>query len=150
MQITEHFTLDELTRSEVALRHGLDNTPGAPEVENLRRLCADLLEPARALLECPLHVNSAFRSMAVNIRVGGARGSAHMDGRAADLVPIGVDLRVAFDEIRMSELPFDQVIIECGSWLHLAIARDGAPPRRQALKASGGPGDWSYQEVADA
>lgn len=147
MRLSPHFTLDELARSETALRHGRNNHPGPDEIANLERLCRDLLEPTRALLGVPLHVNSGFRTLAVNTLVGGSKTSAHMDGRAADVFPVGMDLRQAFDWIRGSTLPFDQAIEECGAWLHLAIARDGEEPRRQALVASGGPGQWTYSLV---
>lgn len=146
--ITQHFSLEELTRSELASRRGLNNTPGPAEQANLERLAETLLEPARWLLGVPLRINSGYRSDIVNAIVGGARNSAHMDGRAADLVPAGLDLRAAFDQLRASGLPFDQIILECNAWIHLAVARDGEAPRRQALLASGGPGAWHYTEVA--
>ena len=61
-----------------------------------------------------------------------------------DIVPLGVPLQEAFDKIRATALLFDQIILECDTWLHLSIAREGAMPRRQALIASGTPGRWSY------
>lgn len=150
MDLSPNFTLEEMVLSQTALRKGFDNTPGAEQVENLERLCETLLEPVRWMLSAPLRVNSGFRSPALNEAVGGAHNSAHMDGRAADVVPISVNLRTAFDRIRATQLPYDQVIIECNAWIHLAIARKGEAPRRQALVAVGGPGNWHYQEVADA
>lgn len=149
MELSPNFTLEEMVLSQTALRKGFDNTPGAEQVENLERLCETLLEPVRWMLSAPLRVNSGFRSPALNEAVGGAHNSAHMDGRAADVVPIGVNLRVAFDRIRATQLPYDQVIIECNAWIHLAIARKGETARRQALVAVGGPGNWHYQEVKD-
>lgn len=146
-QLSPNFTLEELTFSETALRQGLPNTPDNDQVDNLRRLCAVLLEPARQILGVPLHVNSGYRSMEVNIRVGGARTSAHLDGRAADLLPVGMNLGEAFDKLKASGLPFDQIIFECGAWIHLAIPRFGEEPRIEALTASGGPGRWVYQQV---
>ena len=146
-QISAHFTLEELTFSQAALRQGMDNAPPADAVENLGRLCSALLEPIRMLLAVPVHVDSGYRSPAVNAAVGGAKDSAHMTGRAADLVPIGMDLHAAFDAIRNSSLPFDQVIAECNAWIHVAIAADGHEPRRQALAAWGSPGNWHYVEA---
>lgn len=147
MQISSHFSLDELTHSDVAARKGLDNAPNAGEISNLVRLAEHLLEPIRDLLNVPLRVNSGFRSPIVNSLVGGATGSAHMDGRACDFVPVGMDLSQAFDAIRRSNLPYDQLILECNAWIHVAVARVGADPRRQALLATGTPGRWSYQRV---
>jgi hypothetical protein len=145
--MSEHFTLDDLTRSQTASRKGIDNTPPQQAIDSLNLLCSTLLEPARALLGVPISVDSGFRSEALNEAVGGAKSSAHLDGRAADLVPQGVVLQAAFDLLRKSSLPYDQVIFECRAWIHLAIARPGETPRRMALTAAGGPGHWSYQEV---
>lgn len=147
MELSQHFSLEELSHSDVALRRGLDNSPNAGEVANLVLLCETLLEPVRWMLGTPLHINSGYRSPSVNQAVGGSKASAHMDGRAADFVPEGMNLELAFDQIRLSGLPYDQVILECGAWIHLAIARSGENPRRQALKASGGPGNWDYRVV---
>lgn len=148
-QLSAHFSLEELTRSQVALRRGLDNVPDELAVTFLTRLCSTLLEPVRTLLNIPLHVDSGYRSAGVNIAVGGAAGSAHMYGRAADIIPIGLDLHEAFNRIRVAaaSLPVDQLICECNAWLHLAIAPDGAQPRREFLTASGTPGHWYYSLV---
>jgi len=145
--MSEHFSLESLTFSQTATRKGIDNTPPQQAIDSLNLLCSTLLEPARALLGCPFRVDSGFRCEALNEAVGGARTSAHLDGRAADCIPEGMDLQAAFDKIRLSDLPYDQVIFECQAWIHLAIARDGETPRRQALTAAGGPGHWTYQEV---
>jgi zinc D-Ala-D-Ala carboxypeptidase len=144
MQLSEHFTLAELTFSQVALRQGFPNSPSSAQLSNLIQLCEQLLEPGRTLLDVPLHVDSGYRSPVVNEIVGGAHTSAHIDGRAADFITIGMPLRNAFEKLRASELPYDQLIIEANAWLHIAIAPSGTPPRREALLASGGPGAWHY------
>ena len=143
-QLSPNFTLEELLSSQTALRRGIKNVPTPDEVLNLHRLATTLLEPIRALLGVPLHVDSGYRSPVLNAMIGGAKDSAHLDGRAADLVPIGMGLREAFDKIRASALPLDQIIIECGAWIHVAIAPDGQPPRLMALVGSGRPGNWTY------
>ena len=116
--MSEHFTLDDLTRSQTASRKGIDNTPPQQAIDSLNLLCSTLLEPARALLGVPISVDSGFRSAALNEAVGGSKSSAHLDGRAADLVPQGVALQTAFDALRKSSLPYDQVIFECHAWIH--------------------------------
>ena len=150
MQLSANFSLEELTFSSSALRHGLDNTPNADQVANLTRLCETLLEPARALLgNQPFHVDSGFRSEEVNALVHGVPNSAHKDGRAADVIPEGLDLRLCFDELRASSLPYDQIIYECAAWIHLAVAPEGQTPRREALEAvKDAAGRFSYREVA--
>lgn len=150
MRLSPNFTLEELTRSEIALRLGLVNDPNEEQIRNLGRLCRSLLEPIRTILCVPLHVNSGFRSEAVNKEVGGSPTSAHMDGRAADIYPIGMPLRQAFDTLRRNTmLPIDQLIIECDSWLHCAMPKLLTMPRRQFLVASGRPGAWKYEPVGE-
>lgn len=148
MNLSEHFTLEELTFSEIALRKGLVNTAPPNQAANLIRLCKSLLEPARDILGAPLRINSGYRAPAVNAAVGGAGDSAHMDGRAADILPIDLPLRNAFDALRTSDLPYDQIIFECAAWIHIAIAAPGVAPRRQGLSATGGPGHWHYERVS--
>ena len=145
MQLSAHFSLEELTHSDVALRAGVDNTPSPEQVENLRWLANALLEPSRDLLAAALHINSGFRSTWLNRLVFGAPSSAHLDGRAADMKPIGRDLPEAFDLIARSPLPFDQCIYECAAWIHLAVPSPGCAPRREVLRASGTPGHWRYE-----
>ena len=147
MDLTPNFSLGELSHSDVALRRGYDNTPNERETANLKRLAETLLEPARAMLGVPMHVNSGFRCASVNAAVGGARNSAHMDGRACDFVPVGMDLLEAFTKLAHSDLPYDQIIIECNAWIHLAVAELGTDSRRQAMVAGGGPGKWFYRRV---
>ena len=147
MNLSASFTLEGLCFSSTALRLGLDNTPNAGEINNLHRLCDDLLEPAQTILGVPFSINSGYRSPALNQAVGGATASAHMDGRAADFTASKMDLQGVFNTLRKSDLPYDQIIFECHAWIHLAIAREGEKPRRQALMASGGPSHWSYVRV---
>jgi hypothetical protein len=145
--LSPNFDLDKMVVSQTASRLGIDNTPSPEIISDLSVLCLTLLEPARALLGVPFHINSGYRCPALNQAVGGARTSAHLDGRAADCVPEGLDLEAAFDTLRKSDLPYDQIIFECREWIHLGMAKDGVAPRRQALTATGGPGHWAYQEA---
>jgi hypothetical protein len=147
MQLSPNFSLDSLTRSQTALRKGIDNKPPQQAIDNLTLLCSTLLEPARALLGVPLMVDSGFRCQALNEAVGGASTSEHLFGRAADLVPEGMDLREAFDKLRSSALPYDQIITECNAWIHLGMAAEGVTPRRQAMSAMGSAGHWTYSPV---
>jgi zinc D-Ala-D-Ala carboxypeptidase len=145
--VSEHFSIAELTRSELAARKGIDNPPTPEICANLEQLATQLLEPTRTLLGVPMHVNSGYRSFALNVAVGGSKTSAHMRGQACDFFPIGMSLEEAFDRIRHSEIPFDQVIIECNTWIHIGAAQPGYFPRRQALRAKGSPGKWEYELV---
>jgi zinc D-Ala-D-Ala carboxypeptidase len=138
MQLSEHFSLEELTASEVAARMGIDNTPSPEIIENLRRL-ARFLEGVRNVLGGrPIHINSGYRSPALNSAVRGTKSSAHMTGRAADIVcpSFGTPLEIC-KAIRDSELAFDQVIFEFSSWCHYAIVHDGLVGRRECLTIDG-------------
>lgn len=148
MNLSPNFTLAEMIRSQAALEHGINNTPDQRTVGELRRLCVTALEPARARLGVRLRILSGYRCPQVNSLVGStAPHSAHIDGRAADTLPEGMGLREAFDALRsMPDLPFDQLILE-PSWIHIGIAREGVIPRREALIATGRPGDWRYEKA---
>lgn len=148
MQLSEHFSLEELVYSQMALRKGLSNTPDEVQVRNLTRLAITVLEPGRILTGVPWHIDSGFRGPLVNAAVGGALNSAHLDGRAGDVLPKGKPLRQVFDILRQSDLPYDQIIIECDAWIHLAIPPLDVPPRREMLLARGYPGAWRYERVA--
>lgn len=134
MNLTPHFTLDELTASETAERNGWDNTPSDAELANLRRL-ADFLEQIKALLGGkPIMVNSAYRSKRVNDAVGSRDTSQHRIGCAADIRVPGMTPDQVVKAIVASSLPFDQVIREFDRWTHVSIPNTpDTAARRQAL-----------------
>jgi len=145
MKLSAHLSLYEMVRSETALRHGIENHPPLEAVENMKRLAVTVFEPIRALLWVKMHVSSGYRSYALNKIVKGSKTSAHMWGGAVDFVP-EMDKMDAFRQIRDSDIPFDQLIEECGrdGWIHVGIAREGQTPRREVLYARGSPGNWIY------
>lgn len=85
MRLTEHFTYEEMTNSPTAKRLGLSNAPDAESLDNLKKLCEDVLEPLRAHWGKPIIVTSGYRAPSVNKAVGGAKNSDHMFGAAADI-----------------------------------------------------------------
>ncbi|WP_454908401.1 D-Ala-D-Ala carboxypeptidase family metallohydrolase [Variovorax gossypii] len=134
-QLSAHFRLSEFTLSGIAERRGIANVPNDFQLENLQRL-AMVLERARSRLDnAPLLISSGFRSAEVNALVGGARLSAHLDGRAADFIApsFGTPADVC-KRLVASTVEFDQVIFE-GAWVHLAIPIGREEPRRQVLTA---------------
>lgn len=133
MDLSPHFSLTEMTRSDTGLRHGLKNDPSQREIDYLHKLCDTMMEPIRALLCVPIHVNSGFRCPEVNALVKGKPNSAHLDGRACDFVPMGMGLDRAMNMIISSGLPYDQLILEYGAWIHVSIPKDGQPPRKQVI-----------------
>jgi hypothetical protein len=146
-QLSPNFTLEELTASATATRLGIDNTPTQAVIDALTGLCTIALEPARALWGVPVHIDSSFRCKVLNDDVHGVSTSEHLFGRAADCIPQGINLREAFDTIRLSDIPYDQLIIEENEWIHIGMAAEGVTPRHEAMIAVGTPGHWSYQLV---
>jgi uncharacterized protein YcbK (DUF882 family) len=133
MKLTENFSLEELTVSEIAVRKNLDNTPNATEKTNLIRI-ALLLEQVRELLKKPILVNSAFRSKPVNDAVGSKDTSQHRIGCAADIRVPGMTPKQVVQACIDANVPFDQIIEEFGSWTHISVPDSpNRPPRRQAL-----------------
>ena len=133
MNLSENFTLEEMTVSDIGARKGLDNTPNATEIANLVRTAA-LLEQLRAIIKKPIKVNSAFRSKAVNDAVGSKDTSQHRIGCAADIKVTGMSPREVVQACIDAKLPYDQVIEEFNSWTHISVPDSPKrPPRRQAL-----------------
>lgn len=142
MQLTPHFSLEELCSSQAAVRNGLENKPDLEATKNLRWL-AGTLEEVRALVGKPVHVSSGYRSPAVNKAVGGSSKSAHMRGMAADITVPGMTSRDLAELIRSSAIAYDQLIHE-GTWVHLGLA-DGVM-RRQVLTAHFSPAGVTYTQ----
>jgi len=133
MKLTENFSLEEMTVSEIAVRKGLDNTPNATEVANLVRT-ALLLEQVRALLKKPIIINSAFRSKPVNDAVGSKDTSQHRIGCAADIRIPGMTPKQVVQACIDAKIPYDQIIQEFDSWTHISVPDSASrPPRNQAL-----------------
>src|SRR5690606_27819263 len=110
MKLGKYFTLEEMTRSQAAARRGLDNSPNSNQLESMKALVRNILDPLREALGRPVNINSGFRSEAVNKAVGGAASSQHRFGEAADIVVPGMTVEQLVARIRALKLPFDQVI----------------------------------------
>jgi uncharacterized protein YcbK (DUF882 family) len=134
MNLTPHFTLDELTASETAARNGWDNSPNDAELENLKRL-ADFLEQVKVVLGGkPVMINSAFRSKKVNDAVGSRDTSQHRIGCAADIRVPGMTPDQVVKAVIASGIGYDQVIREFDRWTHISIPNSvDTSPRKQAL-----------------
>ena len=134
MNLSTHFTLEELTRSEVAARMGFDNTPNEDEIQNLRRLAA-LLETVKSAVGMkPVMINSGFRSKPVNDAVGSKDSSQHRIGCAADLRVPGMKPREVVEACIANGVPFDQIILEFDAWTHISVPNTpDAKPRGQRL-----------------
>ena len=130
-QLSEHFTLEELTHTD---HRELENIPNEIELANLKRL-AEFLERVKTVLGGkPIMVNSAFRSKAVNDAVGSKDTSQHRVGCAADLKVPGMTPDEVVKAIIASGIGYDQVIREFDRWTHISIPNKlFDSPRKQAL-----------------
>lgn len=139
MNLTKNFTLSEMTKSDAALRHNMDNTPGEVEIANLKLLCEKVLQPVRDHCQTGVKVNSGYRSPEVNAKVGGSRTSDHCRGQAADIEIPGLanaDLALWISE----NLEYTQLILEFytqgvpdSGWVH--VSYDPGNLKKQNLTA---------------
>lgn len=126
----KHFSIQELTHSDTAIRKGIDNTAPKEAQENLTRLVDKVLDPLREAWGGPITVTSGYRSAALNKAVGGSATSDHLKGCAADItVGSRAQNKKLFMLIQKLGLPFDQLIHEKGSvkdgpdWVHVSYRR---------------------------
>lgn len=118
MKNPKYFELEELLRSETALNHGIENLPSWEEVENLRELVTDVLDPIRIEWGESIIVNSGYRSFELNVKVGGVSNSAHMIGRAVDVCLVSWSTKSITDLFKLIQamtedglIDVDQVIL---------------------------------------
>jgi len=134
VKLTEHFSLEELTFSEIAERNGWDNTPNDHELENLKRLAEFLEKVKQTLGGKPIIVSSGFRSKQTNDGVGSRDSSQHRIGAAVDFRVPELTPDQVVRVVIASNLPYDQVIREFDRWTHISIPNTpDMKPRKQAL-----------------
>jgi hypothetical protein len=139
MQLSDHFSYAELTRSTTAVRKGISNSPTKEHAANLVQLCNEVLEPLRKLYGRPIRISSGYRSVALNKAVGGSASSHHCYGMAAD-----IDQGSAAENMKIFNLlkaygTFSQLIYEFGNledgpdWVHVSFDKDDLS--REILRA---------------
>lgn len=127
MNLSKNFTLSELTYSNSADCYNIENTPGRLELENLKKLCNEILQPIRDKFGKSIYVNSGYRNPKVNRLVGGSSSSQHTKGEAADItVGSKEENKKLFDMIVQmiedKEIKVGQLIDEKGyQWIHISI-----------------------------
>lgn len=133
MQLSDHFSLEELTHSDLALRKGIKNDPTPDVISNLTRL-AGLLEQIRKRLNKPISINSGYRCLELNQAVGGQKTSQHLLGCAADIRVLGMTPDEVVKAIIQTDIQFDQMIREFDSWVHISVTNKAEDtPRNQIL-----------------
>ena len=110
MNLTKNFSLKEMTQSQTALRSGIDNEPNAEQIENLKQLCINILQPVREEFGV-ITINSGYRSPTLNAKVGGSKTSQHCNGQAADFESFSTPNPDLAKWITKN-LDFDQIILE--------------------------------------
>ena len=153
MKISTHLNLAEVTRSDAAKRHGIDNTPTAEHLENFKLLAEKVFEPIRMHFKTPIFISSGYRSKALNDFIKGSANSQHCKGEAIDIdmdgSKAGITNKMIFDFIK-DRLDFDQLIWEFGSdtnpdWVHVSYTKSGN--RKQKLKAVRSGGKTTYINI---
>ena len=135
-RLSRNFTLGEFTQSSVAETNGITikvETGGAVYA-NLQRLCQQILQPLRDALG-PVRITSGYRPAELNRIIGGAIGSQHQYGLAADLQVDGYTPQQVAEWIRDHINGYDQLIHEFGGWVHVSVAPGNKEPRRSCLTA---------------
>ena len=144
IQLSKHFTLQELCKSQEAIRHGIDNlATDRTTIANLRAVALEILEPIREAFGVAFSPQSGYRGPVLNSVVGGSAKSQHMTGEAVDLELPTVDNLALARWIR-TNLDYDQLILEFhkpgepgSGWVHCSLRRDGGN-RAQALTTADG------------
>jgi zinc D-Ala-D-Ala carboxypeptidase len=139
MNLSKSFTLNELTKSQEATRLNINNIPNEEEIQNLKILCENILQPIRDFYGIPVSVSSGYRSVALCEAIGSSAKSQHTKGQAADFEIFGVaNKEVA--EFVVKNLEYDQCILEFwnenepnSGWVHCSYSANGN--RKQYLKA---------------
>ena len=138
MKLTENFTLQEMIRSNTAEAKRIVNIPDANQINFIRELCINILQPVRDEFGVPIRISSGFRSPKLNVAIGGSSSSQHcaLRGAAADVQMDEMNAEI-FNYIK-NELIFDQLIWEFGSdenpdWVHVSFHKGNN--RKEILKA---------------
>jgi len=152
VNISEHITYKEATKSNTASRLGIDNTPGVYEQQNMEIVAEKIFEPLRAWVGGPIKINSFYRCDELNTAIGGSSRSQHCQGRAIDLDDtFGHKTNAEMFEYIKNELNFDQLIWEFGDdenpdWVHVSYVSEDQN-RKRCLKAQKINGKTNYSII---
>ena len=148
MNLTQNFTLSEMTKSETALRFGMANDPTETEIENLRILCENVLQPVRNYYGMGVKVNSGYRHPLVNAKVNGSATSDHCKGFAADIEIPGI-ANADLAQWIADNCDFRQLILEFytpgipdSGWVH--VSYDPNDLKKQVMTATKQDGKTVY------
>ena len=148
-QLTTNFSLHEMCKSETAIRLDIDNTPNEEQIESLRLLCENILQPVRDHFGKPVKISSGFRCSALNQAAGGSATSDHCRGQACDFEIDGIPNPELAEWIE-SNLKFTQLILEFyvpggdpnAGWVHASFNPENL--KAQSLTATKIAGKTTY------
>ena len=150
MNLTRNFSLLELTKSDTAIRRGIDNEPNADQIDKLKLLCENILQPVRDHFG-RVKITSGFRSVELCLAINSSANSQHARAEAADFECPGVDNAELADWIKR-ELPYDQLILEFytpgepnSGWIHCSYTE--GTPRASFLHAFRSEGKTKYKPI---
>ena len=150
MKLSKNFSLKELTRSQTAIRHGIDNSPTLDQLVCLTALTTAILQPIREV-HGRVDINSGLRVLELNRKIGSSDSSQHVLGMAADLECPSIDNLKLAQWIEQN-LTFDQLILEfyekgepTSGWIHVSYNNQGEN-RGRVLTASRVDGKTQYTE----
>ena len=151
MQLSENFSLLELTKSQTATRKGINNAPSPEHQENLKLLCTHILQPVRDRFERVVSVSSGYRSEELCLAIGSKITSQHAKGQAADFEIYGLSNQELANFIK-ENLDYDQLILEYwtpespnNGWVHCSYKVN--VNRKQYLRAYKNEGKTKYEQI---
>jgi hypothetical protein len=142
MKLSKNFQLSEFTRSQTASKHNIKNEPSQVEIENLRALCLNVLQPLREYIGKPIKINSGYRCEELNKKIGGSKTSSHKKGEASDIECDNDKENVNLFLYIIETLDFDQAIIYKSTkgeprFVHVSY-REGSNRNQAMIKRDGG------------
>ena len=153
MNLSDNFTLAELTKSQTAVRKNISNKPSTDHINNLIHLAETILQPVREHFGKPVMISSGYRSPELCEAIGSSSKSQHARGEAADFEIHSVDNKELATWIK-ENCEFDQLILEFyedgdpnSGWIHCSVKRESETPRKQVLRAKKIEGRTTYEPI---
>ena len=150
MKLSRNFSLSELTKSDTAIRKGIDNNPNSEQIDKLKLLCEEILQPVRDHFG-RVRITSGYRSPELCLAIGSSINSQHAQAEAADFEVIGTSNAEVSDWIQ-DNLEFDQLILEFwkpseknSGWVHCSYIEDSQ--RKSYLRAYREDGKVKYKPI---
>ena len=154
MKLSNNFSLKEMTASQTADRHGITNNPSEDHMDNLKKLCENILQPVRDHYGKVVSVSSGYRSPELCVKIGSSLKSQHAKGQAADFEIFGVP-NAELAKYIIDNLNFDQLILEFftlddpnSGWVHCSF-NNKVENRKQFLRAYKDNGKTKYEMYSD-